>query len=74
MKSVDKKSIEIKVQFEYLNNNDTLVLSKEYKVKISLDEKASFETNKKKILSQSNFRTQKERNNFHMFNKSKKRF
>ena len=74
MESVDKKSIEIKVQFEYLNNNDTLVLSKEYKVKISLDEKASFETNKKKILSQSNFRTQKERNNFHMFNKSKKRF
>ena len=74
MKSVDKKSIEIKVQFEYLNDNDTLVLSKEYKVKISLDEKASFETNKKKILSQSNFRTQKERNNFHMFNKSKKRF
>ena len=36
MESVDKKSIEIKVQFEYLNNNDTLVLSKEYKVKIFL--------------------------------------
>ena len=68
------KNIEIRVQFEYLNDNDILELSKEYKVKISLDEKTDFETNKKNILSQANFKTKEERNCFHMFNKSKKKF
>ena len=69
-----KKNIEIKVQFEYLNNNNILDLSKEFKIKINLDDKTDFEANKKKILSSSNFKTQNERNNYHMFNKSKKKF
>lgn len=70
----NKKNIEIKVQFEYLNNNNILDLSKEFKIKINLDDKTDFEANKKKILSSSNFKTQNERNNYHMFNKSKKKF
>ena len=38
----NKKNIEIKVQFEYLNNNDILDLSKEFRVKISLDDETDF--------------------------------
>ena len=59
----NKKNIEIKVQFEYLNNNDILDLSKEFRVKISLDDETDFETNKQKILSEANFKTKNERNN-----------
>ena len=70
----NKKNIEIKVQFEYLNNNDILDLSKEFRVKISLDDETDFETNKQKILSEANFKTKNERNNYHMFNKVKKKF
>ena len=70
----NKKNIEIKVQFEYLNNNDILDLSKEYRVKISIDEETDFEMNKQKILSETNFKTKNERDNYHMFNKVKKRF
>ena len=69
-----KKNIEIKVQFEYLNNNDILDLSKEYRVKISIDEETDFEMNKQKILSEANFKTKNERVNYHMFNKVKKKF
>ena len=69
----NKKNIEIKVQFEYLNNNDILDLSKEFRVKISLDDETDFETNKQKILSEANFKTKNERNNYHMFNKVKKK-
>ena len=74
MKLENKKNIEIKVQFEFLNKNDILDLSKEYKVKISLDEKTDFEMNKQKILSEANFKTPKERENYHMFDKAKKKF
>ena len=70
----NKKNIEIKVQFEFLNKNDILDLSKEFRVKISLDDKTDFETNKQKILSEANFKTKNERNNYHMFNKVKKKF
>ena len=70
----NKKNIEIKVQFEYLNNNDVHELSREYKVKISLDDNTDFETNKKKILSQSNFKTINVRNRYHMFDKAKRKF
>ena len=70
----NKKNIEIKVQFEYLNNNDILDLSKEYRVKISIDEETDFEMNKKKILSEANFKTKNERDHYHMFNKVKKKF
>jgi len=70
----NKKNIEIKVQFEYLNNNDILDLSKEYRIKISIDEETDFEMNKQKILSETNFKTKNERDNYHMFNKVKKRF
>ena len=70
----NKDNIEIQVKFEYSNNNDLLERSKEYKVKISLNEKTDFETNKNKIISGSNFRTKKERENYHMFNKLKNKF
>ena len=70
----NKKNIEIKVQFEYLNNNDILDLSKEYRVKISIDEETDFEMNKQKILSEANFKTKNEREHYHMFNKVKKKF
>ena len=73
-KANNKKNIEIKVQFEYLNNNDVPELSREYKVKISLDDNTDFETNKKKILSQSNFKTINVRNRYHMFDKAKRKF
>ena len=72
--SKNKSNVEIKVQFEYLNNNDIHELSKEYKVKISLDDNTDFETNKEKILSQSNFKTINVRNNYHMFDKAKRKF
>ena len=74
MSSINRKNIEIKVQFEFVNDKDVLDLSKEYKVKISLDEKTDFEANEKKILSQANFKTEKFRNNYHMFNKKQKKF
>ena len=70
----NKDNIEIQVKFEYSNNNDLLERSKEYKIKISLNEKTDFETNKNKIISGANFRTKKERENYHMFNKLKKKF
>lgn len=69
-----KKNIEIKVQFEFMNEYDILSLSKEFKIKISLDENTDFEVNKNKIISGSIFKTIKERKNYHMFNKSKKKF
>ena len=47
----DKENVQIKVQFEYLNDNNILDLSKEYKINISLLENTNFETNKEKIIS-----------------------
>ena len=70
----DKSNVPIKVQFEYLKDNNTLDLSKEYTIHISLLDNASFESNKEKIIKNANFKTQKERSNYHMFNKSKKKF
>ena len=70
----NKENVCIKVQFEYLNDNDVLDLSKEYKINISLLEDTKFETNKQKIINDSNFKTPKERSLYHMFNKSKKKF
>ena len=70
----NKENVCIKVQFEYLNDNDVLDLSKEYKINISLLEDTKFETNKQKIINDSNFKTLKERSLYHMFNKSKKKF
>ena len=69
-----KEKVPIKVQFEYLNDNEILVLSKEYKINISLLDNADFQTNKEKILTNSNFKTEKERNVYHMFNKSSNKF
>ena len=69
-----KENVPIIVQYEYLNDNDILVLSKEYKVKISLLENFDFQKNKENILSNSNFKTKNERNIYHMFNKSNNKF
>ena len=74
IKSGNKKNATILVQFEYSNDNDVVNLSREFKINISLDEKTDFEINKRKILKESNFQTQEQRNNYHMFNKSKKKF
>ena len=74
IKSGNKKNATIRVQFEYSNDNDVVNLSREFKINISLDEKTDFEINKRKILKESNFKTQEQRNNYHMFNKSKKKF
>ena len=74
IKSGNKKNATIRVQFEYSNDNDVVNLSREFKINISLDEKTDFEINKRKILKESNFQTQDQRNNYHMFNKSKKKF
>ena len=70
----NKESVPIQVQFEYLNDENSSVLSKEYKVTISLEDNTEFEENKQKILKNCNFKTQQERNNYHMFDQSKKRF
>ena len=70
----NKESVPIQVQFEYLNDQNSSVLSKEYKVTISLEDNTEFEENKQKILKNCNFKTQQERNNYHMFDQSKKRF
>ena len=70
----NKESVPIQVQFEYLNDVNSSVLSKEYKVTISLEDNTEFEENKQKILKNCNFKTQQERNNYHMFDQSKKRF
>lgn len=70
----NKANVPIKVQFEYLNDNDILDLSKEYKINISLLENTTFEDNKEKIIKNANFKTPKERSYYHMFNKSKKKF
>lgn len=69
-----KEKVPIKVQFEYLNDNEILVLSKEYKINISLLDNVDFQTNKEKILANSNFKTEKERNSYHMLNKSNNKF
>ena len=69
-----KENVLIKVQFEYLNDNDILDLSKEYTINISLLENTDFEINKAKIISNSDFKTEKERKYFHMFNKTTKKF
>ena len=74
IKSGNKKNATIRVQFEYSNDNDVVNLSREFKINISLDEKTDFEINKRKILKESNFQTQEQRNSYHMFNKSKKKF
>ena len=74
IKSGNKKNATIRVQFEYSNDNDVINLSREFKINISLDENTDFEINKRKILKESNFQTQEQRNNYHMFNKSKKKF
>ena len=70
----DKENVQIKVQFEYLNDNNILNLSKEYKINISLLENTNFETNKEKIIANSNFKSENERGSYHMFNKSNKKF
>ena len=70
----NKESVPIQVQFEYLNDENSSVLSKEYKVTISMEDNTEFEENKQKILKNCNFKTQQERNNYHMFDQSKKRF
>jgi len=70
----NKESVPIQVQFEYLNDEDSSVLSKEYKVTISLEENTEFEQNKQKILNNCNFKTHQERSQYHMFDQSKKRF
>ena len=70
----DKENVQIKVQFEYLNDNNILDLSKEYKINISLLENTNFETNKEKIIANSNFKSKNERGSYHMFNKSNKKF
>ena len=70
----DKENVQIKVQFEYLNDNNILDLSKEYKINISLLENTNFETNKEKIIANSNFKSESERGSYHMFNKSNKKF
>ena len=70
----DKENVQIKVQFEYLNDNNRLDLSKEYKINISLSENTNFETNKEKIIANSNFKSENERGSYHMFNKSNKKF
>ena len=70
----NKENVPIQVQFEYLNDENSSVLSKEYKVTISLENNTQFEENKQKILKNCNFKTQQERNHYHMFDQSKKRF
>ena len=58
--SFKKENIPIKVQFEYLNDNDILELSSEETINISLLENTDFGSNKEKIISNSKFKTQKE--------------
>ena len=70
----DKSKVPIKVQFEYLKDNNTIDLSKEYTINISLLDDTKFEDNKEKIIKNANFKTPKERSYYHMFNKSKKKF
>ena len=70
----NNENVSINVQYEYTNDNGILVLSKEYKINISLSENTDFQKNKEKIISNSDFKTKKERNSYHMFNKSSNKF
>ena len=66
----------IKIQFEFLNANEEMELSKEYTVKILSQKMQSddFETNRIKIINNCDFRTFEERFYYYMFDRNKKIF
>ena len=72
----DDEGIPVKIQFEYMNANEEIELSKEYTVKILFQKNQSdeFETNRIKIINNCDFRTFEERFYYYMFDRTKKIF
>lgn len=72
----DEEEFPIKIQFEFLNANEEMELSKEYTVKILSQKNQSdeFETNRIKIINSCDFRTFEERFYYYMFDRTKKIF
>ena len=72
----DEEGFPIKIQFEFLNANEEMELSKEYTVKILSQKNQSedFETNRIKIINSCDFRTPEERFYYYMFDTKKKIF
>ena len=68
----NEEGIPIQIQFEFLNANEEMELSKEYSVIYQPQE--DFETNRVYILNGCDFRTQEERIYYYMFDKNKKIF
>ena len=70
----DEEGFPIKIQFEFLNANEEMELSKEYTVKILSQKNQSedFETNRIKIINSCDFRTPEERFYYYMFDTKKK--
>ena len=76
MTDEDDEGFPIKIQFEFLNANEEMELSKEYTVKILSQKNQSddFETNRIKIINNCDFRTFEERFYYYMFDRNKKIF
>ena len=72
----DDEGTPVKIQFEFLNANEEMELSKEYTVKILFQKNQSedFETNRIKIINNCDFRTFEERFYYYMFDRTKKIF
>ena len=76
MTDEEDEGFPIKIQFEFLNANEEMELSKEYTVKILSQKNQSddFETNRIKIINNCDFRTIEERFYYYMFDRTKKIF
>ena len=68
----DEEEIPIQIQFEYLNANEEMELSKPYTVNIQPQEE--LEVNRIRIINGCDFRTQEERIYYYVFDKNKKIF
>ena len=64
----DEEEIPIQIQFEYLNANEEMELSKPYTVNIQPQEE--LEVNRIRIINGCDFRTQEERIYYYVFDKN----
>ena len=68
----DEEGIPIQIQFEFLNANEEMELSKPYDVTYQPQEE--FDVNRLNMINQCDFRTQEERIYYFMFDRTKKIF
>ena len=66
----DEEGIPIQIQFEFLNANEEMELSKPYDVTYQPQEE--FDVNRLNMINQCDFRTQEERIYYFMFDRTKK--